>query len=246
MEKPRFGFLAALIIAAAVGFFYIQQNSTPVRQLAYTDFMDSVAHDKLTSVTIYDNNTIEWSRPGNNGAIDYFRTIIPYQDPSLLPSLTAKGIRVVGSAGRFTLGRLLIELLPWIIGFLFIWFMLRSMQGGGIGGKGFQFGKSRAKRYLDNGKKVTFNDVAGQEDAKAELQEVVAFLKAPEKFTKIGAKIPKGVLLVGMPGTGKTLMARAVAGEAGVAFFHMSGSDFVEMFVGVGASRVRDLFEQGR
>ncbi|MDR1363829.1 MAG: ATP-dependent zinc metalloprotease FtsH [Spirochaetaceae bacterium] len=245
MEKPRFGFLLSLLIAAAVGFFYLHQNSTPVRQVAYTDFMDSVAHDKLTSVTIYGNSTIEWSRPGNNGALDYFKTIIPYQDPALLPSLTAKGIRVVGSAGRITFGRILVELLPWLIGFLFIWLMLRSMQGG-IGGKGFQFGKSRAKRYLDHSKKVVFADVAGQEDAKAELQEVVAFLKAPEKFTKIGAKIPKGVLLVGMPGTGKTLMARAVAGEAGVAFFHMSGSDFVEMFVGVGASRVRDLFEQGR
>jgi cell division protease FtsH len=245
MERPRFGFLITLIIAAAVGFFYVRQNSASVRQVAYTDFMDSVAHDKLTTVTIYDNNTIEWNRLGNNGAIDYFKTIIPYQDPSLLPALTEKGIRVIGSAERITFGRILAELIPWLIGFLFIWFILRSMQGG-IGGKGLQFGKSKAKRYIEHGKKITFADVAGQDDAKAELQEVVAFLQAPEKFTKIGAKIPKGVLLVGMPGTGKTLMARAVAGEAGVAFFHMSGSDFVEMFVGVGASRVRDLFEQGR
>ena len=114
------------------------------------------------------------------------------------------------------------------------------------GNRNFQFGKSRAKRYQDEGKKICFADVAGQKDAKYELEEVVDFLKNPEKFTKMGAKIPKGVLLVGMPGTGKTLMARAVAGEAGVAYFHMSGSDFVEMFVGVGASRVRDLFEQGR
>jgi cell division protease FtsH len=139
---------------------------------------------------------------------------------------------------------MLLEFLPWFIGFGFIWFMFRQAQGGG--NKAFQFGKSRAKRYLDAGKKVTFADVAGQEEAKYELQEVVAFLKNPQKFTKMGAKIPKGVLLVGMPGTGKTLLAKAVAGEAGVAFFHMSGSDFVEMFVGVGASRVRDLFEQGR
>jgi cell division protease FtsH len=245
MEKPRLGFLVSLIIAAAVGFFYLHQNSTPVRQVAYTEFMDSVAHDKLTAVTIYDNNTIEWSRPGNNGAVDYYKTVIPYQDPSLLPTLTNKGIRVQGSAGRMTFSRILVELIPWLIGFLFIWIMMRGMQGG-MGGKGFQFGKSRAKRYLEHGKKVTFADVAGQEDAKAELQEVVEFLKSPEKFTKMGAKIPKGVLLVGMPGTGKTLMARAVAGEAGVAYFHISGSDFVEMFVGVGASRVRDLFEQGR
>jgi cell division protease FtsH len=122
--------------------------------------------------------------------------------------------------------------------------MFRQIQGGG--NKAFSFGKSRAKRYLDSGKKVTFDDVAGQMEAKYELQEIVEFLKNPAKFTKIGAKIPTGVLLVGMPGTGKTLLAKAIAGEANVSFFHMSGSDFVEMFVGVGASRVRDLFEQGR
>ncbi|MDR1256181.1 MAG: ATP-dependent zinc metalloprotease FtsH [Spirochaetaceae bacterium] len=245
MEKPRFSLLISLIIAAAVGFFYLNQNSTPVRQVAYTDFIDFAARDKLTAVTIYDNNTIEWSSAGNNGAVDYYRTIIPYHDPGLLPMLTEKGVRVIGGAARMTFGRILIELVPWLVAFLFVWFMLRNMQGG-MGGKVFQFGKSKAKRYADSGKKITFADVAGQDDAKTELQEVVAFLKAPEKFTKMGAKIPKGVLLVGMPGTGKTLMARAVAGEASVAYFHMSGSDFVEMFVGVGASRVRDLFEQGR
>jgi len=135
-------------------------------------------------------------------------------------------------------------MLPWILIIGIFFFMFRNMPGGG--NRAFQFGKSRAKRYQDEGKKVVFSDVAGQKDAKYELEEVVSFLKNPQKFTKMGARIPKGVLLVGMPGTGKTLMARSVAGEAGVAFFHMSGSDFVEMFVGVGASRVRDLFEQGR
>ena len=245
LEKPRVGFLIPLIIVAVAGFFYLRQTSAPVQPAAYTDFMDAVARDKLTAVTIYDNNTIEWSRPGNNGAVDNYKTIIPYQDPALLPMLRDKGIRVTGSAGRVTLGRVLMELAPWLVGFFLVGMMLRGMQGG-IGGKSFQFGKSRAKRYLDSGKKITFADVAGQDDAKAELQEVVAFLKSPEKFTRMGARIPKGILLVGMPGTGKTLMARAVAGEADVAYFHMSGSDFVEMFVGVGASRVRDLFEQGR
>jgi cell division protease FtsH len=122
--------------------------------------------------------------------------------------------------------------------------MFRQVQGNG--NKAFSFGKSRAKLYSDTDKKVTFEDVAGQKEAKYELEEIVDFLKNPGKFTKIGARIPKGVLLVGMPGTGKTLLAKAVAGEAGVNYFHMSGSDFVEMFVGVGASRVRDLFEQGR
>jgi len=123
-------------------------------------------------------------------------------------------------------------------------FFFKNMQGGG--GKALSFGKSKAKKYIDNDNKVRFSDVAGQEEAKYELQEVVDFLKNPDRYHKIGARIPRGVLLVGMPGTGKTLLARAVAGEAEVAFFHMSGSDFVEMFVGVGASRVRDLFEQGR
>jgi cell division protease FtsH len=122
--------------------------------------------------------------------------------------------------------------------------MFRQIQGSG--NKAFSFGKSRAKRYLDRGRKVLFADVAGQEEAKYELAEVVEFLKNPGRFTKIGAKIPKGVLLVGMPGTGKTLLAKAIAGEANVPFFHMSGSDFVEMFVGVGAARVRDLFKQAR
>ena len=130
-----------------------------------------------------------------------------------------------------------------LVGMLFFFF--KNMQGGG-GGKALSFGKSKARKYIDSDNKTKFSDVAGQEEAKNELQEVVDFLKNPERYHKIGARIPRGVLLVGMPGTGKTLLARAVAGEAGVAFFHMSGSDFVEMFVGVGASRVRDLFEQGR
>ncbi|MDL2230066.1 ATP-dependent zinc metalloprotease FtsH, partial [Treponema sp. OttesenSCG-928-L16] len=178
------------------------------------------------------------------GDLARFKTLIPYQDPSLLPNLQERGVNVSGAVSGLSPWRVFIEFIPWIIGFALIWFMFRNMQGSG--NKAFQFGKSRAKRYQDEGKKITFADVAGQEDAKYELQEVVSFLKNPQKFTKMGARIPKGVLLVGMPGTGKTLMAKAVAGEAGVAYFHMSGSDFVEMFVGVGASRVRDLFEQGR
>ena len=153
-------------------------------------------------------------------------------------------MNVSGGAKSVSPLRVIIEFLPWVIGFFFIWFMFRQVQGNG--NKAFSFGKSKAKRYLDTGKRITFTDVAGQDEAKYELQEVVEFLKSPQKFSRLGAKIPKGVLLVGMPGTGKTLLAKAIAGEANVAFFHMSGSDFVEMFVGVGASRVRDLFEQGR
>ncbi len=138
----------------------------------------------------------------------------------------------------------LLQTLPWILFFIFFFFIFRQTQGGG--GKVFTFGKSNAQKYEAGKNKITFKDVAGQEEVKQELREVVEFLKNPKKFEKIGAKIPKGVLLVGSPGTGKTLLAKAVAGEAGVSFFHMSGSDFVEMFVGVGASRVRDLFDNAR
>ncbi|GHV83854.1 ATP-dependent zinc metalloprotease FtsH [Spirochaetia bacterium] len=244
-KKPGVGFLFFLIAAAVFGFFYLRSTQEPVNQVAYTDFISSISREELTVVTIQDNRTIIWSRPGLNGSVQNFRTVIPYQDPDLLPALEAKGVRVIGATSGPSLMQFIMELLPWLIGFFLIWFMIRNMQAG-PGGKGFTFGKSRAKRYEEHGKKITFADVAGQEEAKYELEEVVAFLKDPAKFTKMGARIPKGVLLVGMPGTGKTLMARAVAGEAEVAYFHMSGSDFVEMFVGVGASRVRDLFEQGR
>ncbi|MDR0474579.1 MAG: ATP-dependent zinc metalloprotease FtsH [Treponema sp.] len=224
-------------------FFFRNSESTPKQEIPYSEFSRSLDANEIIDVTIHENNIIEGRRRAN-GNEQNFKTLIPYHDPDLIPILKAKGVKYSGAASQISVFRILLEILPWIIGFSFIWFMFRNMQG--PGNKAFQFGKSRAKRYQDEGKKVTFEDVAGQKDAKYELEEVVAFLKNPHKFTKMGARIPKGVLLVGMPGTGKTLMARAVAGEAGVAYFHMSGSDFVEMFVGVGASRVRDLFDQGR
>jgi cell division protease FtsH len=224
--------------------FFFRREAPAIQEISYSAFTNYLDRDEVTAVKILDGNTIEGTLRGMSGDLVHFKTLIPYQDPALLPSLREKGISVSGAVSGVSPWRVFLEFLPWIIGFGFIWFMMRNMQG--TGNKAFQFGKSRAKRYQDEGKKVTFTDVAGQEDAKYELQEVVAFLKNPQKFTKMGARIPKGVLLVGMPGTGKTLMARAVAGEAEVAYFHMSGSDFVEMFVGVGASRVRDLFEQGR
>jgi len=230
------------MIALFIGYFY-SRNSSTIREIPYSVFLNYLEQNQIESVVINDNSTIDIILKGQpQGTVS--RTRIPYQDPALLPSLREKGVKIEGAASRLSPWRILIDLFPWIIGFGFIWYMFRNMPGGG--GKAFQFGKSKAKRYHDEGKKVSFADVAGQKDAKFELEEVVAFLKNPQKFTKMGARIPKGVLLVGMPGTGKTLMARSVAGEAGVAFFHMSGSDFVEMFVGVGASRVRDLFEQGR
>jgi cell division protease FtsH len=231
------------MIALFIGYFY-SKNSSSVREIPYSAFFNYLEQNQIESVVINDNNTMDITPKGQSPQTGQLRTRIPYQDPNLLPSLREKGVNISGAVSRLSPWRILIDLLPWVIGFGFIWYMFRNMPGGG--GKAFQFGKSKAKRYHDEGKKVSFADVAGQKDAKFELEEVVAFLKNPQKFTKMGARIPKGVLLVGMPGTGKTLMARSVAGEAGVAFFHMSGSDFVEMFVGVGASRVRDLFEQGR
>ncbi|MGC9313727.1 MAG: ATP-dependent zinc metalloprotease FtsH, partial [Sediminispirochaetaceae bacterium] len=178
------------------------------------------------------------------GGATVFMTTIPYYHDELLALLREHNVQITGGSKGVSAGRILLELIPWLLFLVFFWFMFRQVQGGG--NKAFSFGKSRAKEYLEDTQKTSFSDVAGQLEAKYELEEVVDFLKNPTKFTKIGAKIPKGVLLVGMPGTGKTLLAKAVAGEAGVPFFHMSGSDFVEMFVGVGASRVRDLFEQGR
>jgi cell division protease FtsH len=236
----HFALLFFLVMVGLFLAYFFKPKAPTIREIPYSAFTSHLEMNEVTAVTIHDNSIIE----GTLRDKSYFKTLIPYQDPGLLPELREKNINVSGAVAGISPWRVLLEFLPWIIGFGFIWIMFRNMQGSG--NKAFQFGKSRAKRYQDEGKKTTFADVAGQDDAKYELQEVVAFLKEPQKFTKMGARIPKGVLLVGMPGTGKTLMAKAVAGEAGVAYFHMSGSDFVEMFVGVGASRVRDLFEQGR
>ncbi|MDR0525282.1 MAG: ATP-dependent zinc metalloprotease FtsH [Spirochaetaceae bacterium] len=233
-----------LLMVGLFGAYFFRGNSRSIQEIPYSAFTNHLERNDITAVKILDNTSIEGTLRGGSGDPVHFKTLIPYQDPNLLPLLQDKGVNVSGGVSGLSPLRLLFEFLPWLIGFGFIWFMFRNMQG--TGSKAFQFGKSKAKRYLEEGKKVSFSDVAGQKDAKYELEEVVSFLKNPQKFTKMGARIPKGVLLVGMPGTGKTLMARAVAGEAGVAYFHMSGSDFVEMFVGVGASRVRDLFEQGR
>jgi cell division protease FtsH len=231
--------MTALFIA-----YFFRGNASSVREIRYSDFANYLDQNQVESVTIHDNNTLDIALRGAQKDSVQIRTRIPYPDPGLLATLREKNVNVSGAQSRPSFLSVVIGILPWLIGFGIIVFMFRNIPG--AGGKAFQFGKSKAKRYHEEGKKVSFTDVAGQKDAKYELEEVVAFLKNPQKFTKMGAKIPKGVLLVGMPGTGKTLMARSVAGEAGVAFFHMSGSDFVEMFVGVGASRVRDLFDQGR
>ena len=177
-----------------------------------------------------------------------YKRQLPYLDNTVVDEWEKQNIpiRFVEPSSEWTL--ILVNMLPWIL-ILAAWiFIARRMQGGGGGGpRGiFSFGKSKAKMLTEEKAKVTFEDVAGADEAKMELQEIIEFLKDPNKFTRLGGKIPKGALLLGPPGTGKTLLAKAVAGEAGVPFFSMSGADFVEMFVGVGASRVRDLFEVGR
>ncbi len=174
-----------------------------------------------------------------------FRTVSPV-DGALLEKMRVKGVDITfeNVEGGSIWAQLMVNWLPFVgICVLFI-FLMRQLQAGG--GKAMSFGKSKAKLLTENSNRVTFNDVAGIDEAKDELEEIISFLKDPKKFTKLGGRIPKGVLLMGSPGTGKTLLARAIAGEAGVPFFSISGSDFVEMFVGVGASRVRDLFEQGK
>jgi cell division protease FtsH len=240
----RIALITLVILIAFFIFFFVMSDRSGSQQLAYSVFLNYLEQGLIESVKIVDQYEIQGSLRTQGGDVAFFKSTIPYPDPNLMQKMIDKGVKVTGGPKGVSPLRIIVESLPWILGFVFIWFMFRQVQGSG--NRAFNFGKSRAKQYLDSGKRMTFNDVAGQEEAKYELQEVVEFLKNPQKFARLGAKIPKGVLLVGMPGTGKTLMAKAIAGEANVAFFHMSGSDFVEMFVGVGASRVRDLFEQGR
>ena len=236
-------FILTSLIIMFLFMFVFNNGDTAMEEISYSTFLNYLDNKAVESVKIVDNEEIQGYLTNVSGQRTAFKTRIPYFDDKLLDRLEENGVKITGDVKNMTTYRLLVDIVPWLIGLTFIWFMFRNMSGGN---KAMGFGKSRAKRYDAGGKKVMFADVAGQDEAKYELEEVVDFLKNPKKFTDIGAKIPKGVLLVGMPGTGKTLLAKAIAGEAGVPYFHMSGSDFVEMFVGVGASRVRDLFEQGR
>jgi len=244
-KKNRFALILFLVVIGLVSAIVMTGNFKTGQPLAYSTFKEYLDAGKIQSVEILDGTEIVGNIASSSGTPVPFSTKIPYTDLDLVKQLTDKHVMLTGGDRAVSPLLLLMQFIPWVIGIALIYMMYKQVNGG-AGGKAFGFGKSRAKKYNDKGKKVVFADVAGQEEAKHELQEIVEFLKNPEKFTTIGAKIPKGVLLVGLPGTGKTMMAKAVAGEAGVNFFHMSGSDFVEMFVGVGASRVRDLFEQGR
>jgi cell division protease FtsH len=228
----------ALVFLVIFSIFSKQHGREP--EIVFSEFMGAVERGDVQEVVIQGHNIQGKYKNGER-----FRTFAP-NDPELVKSLRDKKVKIAAKPEEDS---------PWYMVLLLNWFpmllligvwifFMRQMQVGG--GKAMSFGKSRAKLLTENQHRITFSDVAGVEEAKDDLQEIIAFLKDPKKFTKLGGRIPKGCLLVGPPGTGKTLLARAVAGEAGVPFFSISGSDFVEMFVGVGASRVRDLFVQGK
>jgi cell division protease FtsH len=234
--------IVALLLVALFNLF--QPSSSGQRgsqQVAYSDFLNEVAAGHVRDVVIQGRTVTGQLSDGRT-----FQTYTP-EDPNLVNRLTEKGVRVVARPEDSDVNPLFHYLLSWFPMLLLIgvWvFFMRQMQSGG--GRAMGFGKSRARLLTEKQGRVTFDDVAGIDEAKAELEEIVEFLRDPQKFQRLGGKIPKGCLLVGPPGTGKTLLARAIAGEANVPFFTISGSDFVEMFVGVGASRVRDMFEQGK
>lgn len=230
-----------LIIIVMIWMFDHYSASTPkASEISYSSFMKHVQQEEIKQVTIVDNVISGKLSDGKE-----FTTIAP-NDSKLVEKLEQKKVDIKAELPPqppWWMG-ILSSILPILI-IVGLWFMLMNQSGAG-GGKVMNFGKSRARRYDEEKLKITFKDVAGADEAKQELEEVVEFLKSPQKYNELGAKIPKGVLLYGPPGTGKTLLAKAVAGEAGVPFFSISGSDFVEMFVGVGASRVRDLFDQAK
>ena len=241
--NPTFKNLALWLVIGLIMvlvFNIFNSNQPMQKELIFSDFMMKVERGEVNDVTIKGNDIA--GRLADNSA---FRTYTP-DDKDMIGLLRKQGVKITAKPAEGN---------PWYIQALFSWlpmllfigvwiFFMRQMQGGGA--KALSFGKSRARLLSDKQNKVTFADVAGVDEAKEELQEIIEFLKDPQKFQKLGGRIPKGVLLMGSPGTGKTLLARAIAGEANVPFFSISGSDFVEMFVGVGASRVRDLFEQGK
>jgi cell division protease FtsH len=234
--------IVALLLVALFNLFQPSgSGQRGAQQVAYSDFLNEVGAGHVRDVVIQGRTVTGQLSDGRS-----FQTYTP-EDPNLVGRLTEKGVRVVARPEESDVNPLFHYLLSWFPMLLLIgvWvFFMRQMQSGG--GRAMGFGKSRARLLTEKQGRITFEDVAGIDEAKSELEEIVEFLRDPQKFQRLGGKIPKGCLLVGPPGTGKTLLARAIAGEANVPFFTISGSDFVEMLVGVGASRVRDMFEQGK
>ena len=240
----------ALIVLIPLLIFQLMNGSREAQQeLSYSEFRAQVVGGNVESVTIQEGRKLEGvlrsSIEKDGVQVQSFHTLLPFEaDKALIDELEEAGVKSQGEGPGNNWVGLLVGVLPWLL-IIGLWvFLFRQMQSGGS--RAFTFGKSKAKLLSGDTPKVTFADVAGCDEAKEELEEIIEFLKDPAKFSRLGGRLPKGALLVGPPGTGKTLLARAVAGEAGRPFFSMSGSDFVEMFVGVGASRVRDLFEQGK
>jgi len=257
LSKTGLIWLVILFFALVFSTYWPGNTSNEI-ELKYSEYREFLNDGKIESGTVTLKENIFRGKlkspeifriEDTNQQITHFKTILPFVDDTVIKDWEEKNIqfKFVEPSNEWTL--VLINALPWILIIVAWIFIARRMQGGGGGGGGrglFSFGKSKARLLTPDKAKITFDDVAGCDEAKMELQEIIEFLKFPQKFQKLGGKIPKGALLVGPPGTGKTLLAKAVAGEAGVPFFSMSGADFVEMFVGVGASRVRDLFEMGR
>jgi cell division protease FtsH len=242
-----FWILILLIPVALIQLSGARSEQSP--KINYTKYREELGRDNVRKVTIQGGKYItgEFRQPTsiNNRDVRKFTTNLPAENSEKeIEALTAKQVTIEAQDPRPSITAWILNFLPWLLLIGFYLFLFRQMQAGGA--KAFSFGKSKAKLLTGDTPKVTFADVAGADEAKQELQEIIEFLRDPQKFTKLGGRLPKGALLVGPPGTGKTLLAKAVAGEAGRPFFSMSGSDFVEMFVGVGASRVRDLFEQGK
>src|SRR5580765_76730 len=230
-------------------FQMMSRQRNPTQEFSYTEFSRQLDQGNIARVEVYDGKRLEgdFKNPvtQDNRTAKSFQVLLPVANSEqFIKRLEDAGVPILAKEPKGGITAIIIAALPWIV-ILGLWFfLLRQLQAGGS--RAFAFGKSKAKLLAGDTPKVTFADVAGADEAKVELQEIIEFLKDPQKFTRLGGRLPKGALLVGPPGTGKTLLAKAVAGEAGRPFFSMSGSDFVEMFVGVGASRVRDLFEQGK
>jgi cell division protease FtsH len=242
-----FWILILLIPVALIQLSGTRNDASP--KVNYTFYRDQLARDNVKAVTIQGGKYVQGDFKSpvivNNHSVRKFTTNLPAENSEKeIEALSARGVVIEAQDPRPSITAWIINFLPWLLIIGFYLFLFRQMQAGGA--KAFSFGKSKAKLLTGDTPKITFADVAGADEAKQELQEIIEFLRDPQKYTKLGGRLPKGALLVGPPGTGKTLLAKAVAGEAARPFFSMSGSDFVEMFVGVGASRVRDLFEQGK